>query len=209
MIRTANSVPALVDAVLGVPLRGRRRLIAVSGPPASGKSTLTSDLAAALNAADHKTVVIPMDGFHYANQHLVEIGLLDRKGSPDTFDVQSFLELVGQLHNAETLRFPTFDREKDVTLPNTGTLSESCETVLIEGNYLAYDAPYWRDLHVYWDLSIAMDVPEDILHHRLVERWLQHGLSLKNAEQRAESNDLQNARAIATSPLDVDIRVHL
>ncbi len=55
-----------------------RRLIAISGPPAAGKSTLAQALAAARPAA----TVVPMDGFHLDNSLLDAAGLRGQKGAP-------------------------------------------------------------------------------------------------------------------------------
>ena len=48
---------------------------------------------------------------------------------------------------------------------------EDCQTIILEGNYLLFDAPDWRDLSDYWSLSIRLDVPLPVLRERLIKRW--------------------------------------
>ncbi|MDE9451672.1 AAA family ATPase [Aliiroseovarius sp. Z3] len=198
---------ALRDHILAAPRAGRRRLVALAGPPASGKSTLSSSLSDQLIAAGCKTQVVPMDGFHLDNRILTARGLLPRKGAPETFDIDGFKRLVDALPHSETAYFPLFDRDRDIAIAGAGHVSAGCDTVVIEGNYLLFDAPGWRDLHRCWDYSIRLDVPPDVLEKRLVERWLAHGLTLDQARARAADNDLRNANCVAQSSLKADITV--
>ena len=64
----------------------RRTLIAIGGPPASGKSTLAETLQERLNEQSMPCGLVPMDGFHLDNEILNARGLLSRKGAPETFD---------------------------------------------------------------------------------------------------------------------------
>ncbi|OYU98463.1 MAG: nucleoside/nucleotide kinase family protein, partial [Burkholderiales bacterium PBB5] len=64
---------------------GRRQLLGLVGAPGAGKSTLAQLLADALNAQQPGAcVVVPMDGYHLANQVLAALGRAGRKGAPDT-----------------------------------------------------------------------------------------------------------------------------
>ena len=204
MTQEVTTVEELVELLLKVPIQGRRRLIALSGPPASGKSTLSDELARILTAKDIICAVVPMDGFHLPNQTLVEAGLLDRKGAPETFDAAGFLTLIEKLQSCEEVDFPTFDRKRDVTIPEGDRVAADCDTVIVEGNYLLFDAPVWRDLRQHWDWAVALYVPDEVLKGRLLDRWLRLGLTPEIAEQRAEQNDLRNARAVAQSMLAPD-----
>lgn len=205
MTNILRTLPDLAEIVLASPRKGRRRIVALAGAPASGKSTLAEALADIIRNAGCNSQVVPMDGFHLANQVLVEAGLLHRKGAPDTFDKRGFLNLVTRLHNEPEVLFPTFDRDRDISVPDAGYLHQDTDTIIVEGNYLLYDAPVWRDLKAYWDLSVQLDIPGNVLRERLIARWLEHGLSQDQAETRAAENDLINARLIAEASLPADV----
>ena len=205
MNRLKPSFEELVALVLAAPRSGGRRLVALAGAPASGKSTQAEMLATRLNEEGCAAQVLPMDGFHLHNEILVERGLLNRKGSPETFDMRGFLHLITRLHDEPEVYFPTFDRSRDIAIAAAGCVDKACDTVIIEGNYLLFDKPTWRDLRHHWDLALRLEVPEGILKHRLLERWLSYGLSPEQARRRAEENDLANAKSIETFALQADI----
>ena len=46
------------------------------------------------------------------------------------------------------------------------------------------------------DAAIWLDVPEAVLETRLTERWLTHGMTEEQAQERAQGNDMSNARRI-------------
>ena len=201
------TLAALTRKVLASPRAGRRRLVCLAGAPASGKSTLAEQLATSLTAAGSATQVVPMDGFHLHNPILVSRGLLDRKGAPDTFDVSGFTHLVERLVTEPEIYYPTFDRQRDIAIAGSGFVGPTCDTVIIEGNYLLFDAPKWRDLGSCWDCSIRLDVPMPTLKERLVARWLAHGMAPEQAELRANQNDLPNARQVIDAALPAHITV--
>jgi pantothenate kinase len=68
-----------------------RFITAVAGPPGAGKSTVAAQIVAAIG---HHARVVPMDGFHYDNAVLDQLGLRARKGAPETFDAAGFLHLM-------------------------------------------------------------------------------------------------------------------
>lgn len=207
MTSPALTIGELAERVLATPRKGARRLVALAGAPASGKSTLAKALADHLTASGTPAQVVPMDGFHLHNQILVDRDLLNRKGAPETFDATGFLQLVIRLRTEAEVFYPLFDRERDIAIAGAGYMDAACDTVVFEGNYLLYDAPIWRDLRHCWDLALRLDVPEPILQDRLVARWLTHGLSPEQAKTRADENDLRNARLIMEHQLLGDIVV--
>lgn len=182
-----------------------RRLVAMAGPPASGKSTMADRLADAVRARGRSAQVVPMDGFHLDNDALDALDLRARKGAPETFDVAGLLRLVERVRAGGAHPFPTFDRGKDAVVPNGGVLD--ADIAIFEGNYLLLDEGPWRGLHRFWDLSVALAPPETVLEERLIDRWITHGLSPAAARARAEGNDLPNARRILRGSVAADYRM--
>lgn len=191
----------LVTRIKAASLRGKRRLVAVVGAPASGKSTL----AEALAAADPSFRMVPMDGFHLDNDLLRDRDLLHRKGAPETFDVRGFLHLVSRLAQDDEVIYPIFNRKLDRAIAGAGVVGPTTETVIVEGNYLLLDRPGWRDLAALWDLSIRLDVPAETLETRLMQRWLDHGFSAEEAAHKVYQNDMINAQAVIADALPADI----
>ena len=197
----------LCDAVLArLDLSGGgRRLVALSGAPGSGKSTLSEPLAAMLTERGVRSEVVPMDGFHLDNRLLEARGLILRKGAPETFDLGGFARLCHALRADDEVIYPLFDRSRDLAIAGAAHVGQDCSVAVIEGNYLLFDEPGWRDLADLWDVSIRLDVPLADLEARLVQRWLTHGLDQAAAEARARGNDLANAQRIASARLPADL----
>jgi len=196
--------PDLLTRLQG--LRGTgRKLIAVAGAPASGKSFLGAALRAALRRDGLRAELVPMDGFHLDNRLLDARGLRARKGAPETFDVAGFIALIQRLRTESEVVYPLFDRARDLSIAGAGVLSPDCEMVIVEGNYLLFDEKPWSDLASLWDFSIWLDTPEETILQRCLARWLAHGLDLEAARLRAEGNDLANARRIIAAHLPADM----
>lgn len=191
----------LLELIKAAPFIGKRRLIALVGAPASGKSTLASALA----ERDQSMQVVPMDGFHLDNAVLSDRGVLHRKGAPETFDVSGFLHLVERLRTEDDVIFPLFDRSRDLSIAGAGAIRRSTETIIVEGNYLMLDQPGWRDLACLWDLSVRIDVPFQVLRGRLLQRWVDYGYSQTEAAGKASGNDLPNAKLVHENSLQCDV----
>lgn len=204
MIDTPQQMDALARKILEVPTSGRR-LVALVGAPASGKSTMAEALAAALERAGATSQVVPMDGFHLDNRLLSTRGLLARKGAPETFDADGFVHLVRRLKTEREVVYPLFDRARDIAIAGAGCVGPDCDVVVVEGNYLLFDADPWRELAGLWDMSVRIAPPIDVLRDRLVARWMAHGLSAQDALARAQNNDLENAKMIVAHALPSDI----
>ena len=179
-----------------------RFLVALAGPPASGKSTLAAALATELSPGAR---VVPLDGFHYDDAVLDARGLRSRKGSPPTFDAMGFLHLIRRLREEDEVAIPIFDRSMELARAGADIVAPEDRILIVEGNYLLLDEDPWRRLASMFDLTVFLDVPEEELVRRLTARWKAHGREDQAARDWILSNDLPNAMTVITRSLPAEI----
>ncbi len=172
--------------------------VAIAGPPGSGKSTLAKALARHIGPS---CCLVQMDSFHLDNATLSKQGLLSVKGAPETFDLAGFEKLIESLQAGKAKHFPPFDRGLDSVIENGESVPDDLSVLLFEGNYLLFDEPGWAELANKWDASIWLDVQDEILETRLVQRWLNQGMPAKQARERTQMNDLVNAQRVVEKAL--------
>lgn len=200
-----DDLAELADRIGKLKPSGRRLLVAIAGPPASGKSRTARELVDELRRRGGRAIDVPMDGFHLDNRILDARGLRPRKGAPETFDGAGFVHAMRRLKTEEEVVLPTFDRARDLSVAGAIAIGPKHDIAVVEGNYLCFDESPWRDLGGLWDFSCYLDVPEDVLLDRLIRRWLGHDHSPEEAEARARGNDLANARRISGAVSRVDL----
>ena len=190
----------IAHQINSVPGTGRR-LIALAGPPAAGKSTVSEALVSELG---EDAALVAMDGFHFSNAILDVRGLRPRKGAPETFDLAGFKALLHRLKTEEEVAVPTFDRKLDTSIGSSRLIEAHHQTLVVEGNYLLLDEPGGRELAGFWDFSVFLDVPVETLKSRLIQRWLDHGFDQAGAVRKALSNDIPNALRVVENRLKAD-----
>ena len=173
-------------------------IIALAGPPGCGKSTLSAQMLHHINLP---SCVVPMDGFHLPNDILHARGWFAQKGAPETFDLTGFRQLIERLRAGSVSHFPTFDRDCDSVITKGGSLPANIQVIIVEGNYLLFNEPDWAELATLWDASIWLDVPVAELEARLMQRWLDQGLSPQAAYQRTYGNDMVNVQRVLDNAL--------
>jgi pantothenate kinase len=179
---------------------GRRTILGVAGAPGAGKSTLAATLAEA-----HGGFVVPMDGFHLSDDRLRELGLHGRKGAPETFDAQGYVDLLHRLRtDPAEVRAPAFDRAREVTVPESIAVPPGA-LVITEGNYLLLDVPPWDQVRALLDECWFVRTPEPRRIARLVARHVGFGWDPVVAQARATTgSDGDNARLVAASIVRAD-----
>ncbi len=143
-------------------------------------------------------IVVPMDGFHFPNDILEKHGLLQIKGAPETFDVNSFVELINRLHEFQDqiALCPTYDRELHNPVNNSIAIKPSDRLIVVEGNYLLLNRSPWDLIRTKLDEVWYLDTPLDIIKERLFDRHVSGGTNKKEAERKITSVDVPNAELI-------------
>jgi pantothenate kinase len=179
---------------------GARYILGIVGYPGAGKSTVSEWLVSGVNEklAEQPAMVVPMDGYHYSNEKLEEIGLLPLKGIPDTFDSLAFIELLKKLRTVTDTKVycPLFDRSIEASIPDAIVIEPKHKLCVVEGNYLLYEKKPWDECKNYFDEVWFLDVSFDTILPRLQERHEAGGRTVEGAKAKVESTDLPNARLV-------------
>lgn len=180
-------------------------LIAISGPPASGKSTLAERLVTDLCSAGIESCFCPLDGFHLTNKQLDEQGLRNAKGRIDTFDGAAFANAVECLENKFSFWWPLYSRQRHDPIPEGTRISGNEKVFIIEGNYVLVPDEPWLSAARSFDLRIFVDAPDTVLRQRLMDRHKKSGRSGLIALEKIEQVDMLNTHSIRGHRQDVDI----
>ena len=189
---------------------GGRVIAAVAGAPGSGKSTVAERLCAALNAGQAGlAAVLPMDGYHYDDLHLVPAGLRPRKGAPETFDVGGLYHTVTRLRarDEDFVAVPVFDRDIEIARAGARMIAADVPIIIVEGNYLLLEQEPWSRLRPLFDVAVLVDVPEPVLRERLTARWQHYDLTPEEIAWKLDGNDLPNGRFVMDQSRGADFRL--
>jgi pantothenate kinase len=190
-------------------------VVGIAGPPGVGKSTTS----AALHARLPRSVVVPMDGFHYYKHELEKFDNRDeafaRRGAHWTFNAQQFVGRVKAIkqHSFEggddVILFPSFDHAVGDPVENDIAVSKENEIVILEGNYLLLENDPWCKLkdESAVDFFIFVEAEMGTLRARIIGRHQRVGMNFDLAAQRADGNDLPNAVMINESKHRADVIV--
>ena len=146
-----------------------------------------------------------------SNEKLIELGRRERKGAPDTFDVDDFAQVLSSVRDSQDveIRFPVFNREIEASIPSAGVIAAGVKLVIVEGNYLLHDQFGWDAISRYLDESWFLNVDDEVRMQRLIARHIQFGKSPEDAKAWSEGTDEANARLIELSKSRADYEVVL
>ena len=182
----------------------KRYFIALAGPPASGKSTISEKLNGDLNIKGFPSEILQMDGFHLDDAILSSQNLLPRKGSPETFDVMGLKSFLIRLANEPEVIVPIFDRSLELSRSSAVTISENKKIIIVEGNYLLLNSQPWNELNNYFDSRVMIHCQESVLEKRLIDRWKGFNLTQDQINQKVYENDLPNGVNVIQNSIEAD-----
>jgi pantothenate kinase len=186
-----------------------RTLIGIVGKPGAGKSTVVEQIQNKYQT--HEVSIIPMDGFHLSNEELISLGRRERKGAPDTFDVEGFTSLIKsvKIDHSVDHKFPIFHREIEASIADEGIVPKESKIVVTEGNYLFSEDHNWSLVYPLLDHTWFIEIDDEVRIERLIARHVRYGKSPEEAENWSRGSDETNARFIGLTANRAENRINL
>jgi type I pantothenate kinase len=154
-------------------------VIGVAGSVAVGKSTFARILQALLARwPDHPRVdLVTTDGFLHPNKILLERGLMQRKGFPESYDTRTLLAFLREVKSGNAVvRAPVYSHVFYDIVPGEEIVVRRPDIVILEGlNVLQVGNPASgasEFVSDYFDFSIYLDAEEADIKSWYVERFL-------------------------------------
>jgi pantothenate kinase len=162
------------------------------------------------------------DGFHYTKDALSNFDdpalAFRRRGAPFTFDAHAFVDLVRALKRMpvtsppysateQLLYAPSFDHALQDPVADAIPISSHNRLIIVEGNYTLLDEDPWKEVSSLCEQKWFVDVPQDVVQERLVQRHLVAGIetSALKAVERVKENDLPNGDLIRKLLITPDV----
>lgn len=207
-VSRAFDSPDIRQAVADLRLRladGSRLLLGVAGAPGAGKSTFSASLADFFGPG--AALVVPMDGFHLGNAVIDGTPLRQRKGAPDTFDVDGYVSALQRLHHEpeRTLFVPGFERDLEQPIAAAIALPPTARFVVTEGNYLLLDDPAWTPVTELIDEAWFCALDDTSRRERLIDRHVTAGRDRGYATTWVDRSDESNARLVGPTAVAANV----
>lgn len=164
------------------PVRRVPYIIGIAGSVAVGKSTIARLLSILLNKLlpDKRVDLMTTDGFLYPNAELKRRGIMNRKGFPESYDMEKLLKFLNDVKAGEpVVEAPTYSHQVYDVQPDKPQVIDRPDILIVEGiNTL--QLPTNQRLYVsdYFDWSIYVDADPELIEYWYLQRF---GLLLKTA----------------------------
>jgi pantothenate kinase len=197
-----------------------RTLIALAGPPGSGKTTIAAEVVRRLNSQSSSpyAVVLPMDGFHLSRSTLSQMPnseeAFERRGAAWTFDAEGVVSLVDKLDSTRndreiTISAPAFDHAEKDPVEDAILIKPDVSLIILEGNWILYDQKPWKRISQIVDDTWFVDVDPELAVDRVAKRHIISGIedTWEKAESRARGNDLANGEEVRRNLVEPGITI--
>jgi type I pantothenate kinase len=156
-------------------------IIGVAGSVAVGKSTTARVLKALLARWPNtpKVDLITTDGFLLPNTELTRLGLMERKGFPESYDTGKLLHFLADIKAGKrNVKAPLYSHLVYDVVPGEETMVDRPDILIVEGLNVLQPARMPKDgtaipfVSDFFDFSVYIDADEEDLHRWYVNRFL-------------------------------------
>jgi type I pantothenate kinase len=156
-------------------------IIGIAGSVAGGKSTTARVLQALLArwSPRPKVDLVTTDGFLYPNAVLERLGLMQKKGFPDSYDLTRLLTFLSDIKSGRArVRAPVYSHLTYDIVPGEWKEVDQPDILIVEGVNVLQTAPFPQRgkavpvVSDFFDFSVYIDADEAVLRQWYVKRWL-------------------------------------
>jgi type I pantothenate kinase len=156
-------------------------IIGVAGSVAVGKSTTARVLKALLARWPNtpKVDLVTTDGFLLPNAELTRLGLMERKGFPESYDTGKLLHFLADIKAGKrNVKAPLYSHLVYDVVPGEETNVDRPDILIVEGLNVLQPARMPKDgtaipfVSDFFDFSVYIDADEEDLHRWYVNRFL-------------------------------------
>ena len=156
-------------------------IIGIAGSVAVGKSTTARVLKELLARwpSSPKVDLVTTDGFLYPNEILRRDNLMERKGFPESYDLGAVLRFLSAIKaGLPNVQAPLYSHLTYDVLPGEYRTIDRPDILIFEGinvlqtRDLPQDGTAVPVVSDFFDFSIYIDAPEDLIHQWYVDRFM-------------------------------------
>lgn len=174
-------ITRVTDDFLGRPAALRPYVIAIAGSVAVGKST-TARLLRNLLARwpDHPNVtLITTDGFLYPKDHLLAVGLMQRKGFPESYDVRKMIQFLTDIREIGKATSPVYSHETYDIVAKGNISIDRPDILIFEGLNVLQIGTEIKSIpdpvftaSDFFDFTIYVDAEQENIEHWYMDRFM-------------------------------------
>lgn len=149
-------------------------IIGVAGSVAVGKSTAARLLQTLLSRLFSRKVVqlITTDGFLYPNAVLEERGIMNRKGFPESYDMERLIQTLNEVKSGKEADMPLYSHQVYDIVPGEFETIQQPDILIVEGiNTLQLPANQQIYVSDFFDFSIFIDAEPKLIEQWYLERF--------------------------------------
>ena len=149
-------------------------IIGVAGSVAVGKSTAARLLQTLLSRLFSRKMVqlITTDGFLYPNAILEERGIMNRKGFPESYDMERLIQTLNEVKSGKEVDIPLYSHQVYDIVPGEFETIQQPDILIVEGiNTLQLPANQQIYVSDFFDFSIYVDAEEEMIEKWYIERF--------------------------------------